>query len=55
MDMDNSVGLDCGSGGHVVALGGGGQRGENWDNCNRIKKNKKKEAFEMTYIYIIVE
>ena len=31
--MDNRVGNDCGSGG---GLGGGGQRGENWGNCNRI-------------------
>ena len=32
MDMANRVGTDCGSEGGV---GGGGQRGENWDNCNR--------------------
>ena len=27
MDMNNSVGIDCGVGGR---LGGGGQRGRNW-------------------------
>ena len=43
MDMDTSVGTDCGSRG---GPGGGGQRGKNWDNCNRttikylIKKRK---------------
>ena len=39
--MDNSVGIDCGSGGWD-----GQQRakGEKWDNCSRIviKKNLKK-------------
>ena len=30
--MDNGVGIDCGSGG---GMGGGGQRGKNWD-FNRI-------------------
>ena len=34
--MDNRVGTDCGKGGE---LGGGGPRGKNWDNCNRINKN----------------
>ena len=30
-------------------MGGGGQRGENWDNCNRITKNdfKKVELCEI--------
>ena len=40
MDIDNCVGTDCRSG----QGGGTGQRmakGENWDNCNRINKNKK--------------
>ena len=23
-------------------MGGGGQRGKNWDNCNSINNNKKK-------------
>ena len=32
--MDNSVGSGCGS--EVGGLGGGGQRGKNWDNCNSI-------------------
>ena len=31
-DMDNGGGL-TGSGG---GLGGGGQRGKNWDNCNIV-------------------
>ena len=31
--MDNSVGIDCGSG---KGMGRGGQKGENWDHCNRI-------------------
>ena len=42
MDMDNNVEIDCGSRGG--GMGGGGQRGKNWDNCNRItlkKLNKK--------------
>ena len=30
-----TVGLEGG-------LGGGGQRGKNWNNCNRINKNKKR-------------
>ena len=29
----NGVGINCGSRG---GLGGGGQRGKNWDNSNRI-------------------
>ena len=40
MDMYNSVGLDCGS------RGWGGwkkEKGEKWDNCNRITMKKKKE------------
>ena len=44
MDMYNKVGIDCGRG---CRLGGGEQRGKNWDNCNRtikylIKKILKK-------------
>ena len=39
--MDNSVGIDCGSrGGEGGELGGGGQRGKNWDNGNRITIKK---------------
>ena len=34
MDMDNGVGIDCGSGGG--GMGRGQRRGKNWDNCNRI-------------------
>ena len=34
MDMENRVWTDCGSGG---GLGGGEQRGKNWDNCKRTK------------------
>ena len=33
MDLDNCVRMDYGSRG---GMGGGGQRGKNWDNCNRI-------------------
>ena len=33
-------GLTVGAGG---GLGGGGQWGENWDNCNKIIKNKNKK------------
>ena len=38
----HGVGNDYRSGG---GLGGGGQRGENWDNCNRItmKKGKRRK------------
>ena len=42
MDMDNSVGVDCGSGSWA------GQRranGGNWDNCNRITIIKKKSSY----------
>ena len=35
MDMDNGVGIDCGSGGWA---GWRREKGENWDNCNRIIK-----------------
>ena len=38
MGMDNGVGIDCGVGG----VGGGGQRGKNWDNYNRIIIKKSK-------------
>ena len=34
MDIDNGEGDDCGS--EEGGLDGGGQRGKNWDNCNRI-------------------
>ena len=37
MDEDNSVGIDCGSGG---GLGGQGQNGESWDKCNIITIKK---------------
>ena len=32
-DMDNSVGIDCGSEG---GMGGEGQKEKNWDNCKSI-------------------
>ena len=36
-------------------LGRGGQRGKNWDNCNRIRmkylKNKQKISLEIKKIY----
>ena len=38
MDMDNGVEIDCEIGGGVDGLGRVWQRGENWDNCNRITK-----------------
>ena len=41
MDMDNRVGIDCGSGGGWV-----GQwriMGGNWDNCNRTTRKEKKK------------
>ena len=48
MDMDNSVGIDCGSGGHGMREGG--QRGKSEDNCKRItiffKKVFKKKVTE---------
>ena len=37
--MDNGEGIDCGEGGE---LGGGEQKGKNWDNCNRINNKKFK-------------
>ena len=45
MDMDRSVGLTVGVGGR---LGGGKQRGKNWDNCNRttMKKRVTKEKLK---------
>ena len=38
MDMDNGVdnGVEIWTVGVGVALGRRGQRGKNWDNCNRI-------------------
>ena len=47
MDLDN-CGV-CGGGG----LGSGGQRGGNWDNCNRItvkKINKLKKPMQLNNI-----
>ena len=38
MDMDNGEGIDCGSAGGAWLVGGG-QRGKNWDNYNRINNN----------------
>ena len=42
MDMDNSVGIDCGTG---VWAGQRRERGEggNWDSCNGINKNLKND------------
>ena len=45
MDMDNGVGIDCGWGGR---LGGGGQEGEGWDNCNSINT----KIFNIKRIYL---
>ena len=50
--MDNSVGIDCGSGGWD-----GQQRakGEKWDNCSRIvikkifKNMKNERSFSLVY------
>ena len=45
MDVDNGVGVDCGSRGR--GLGGGGQRGEIGTTVmeqTRIKKKKKKQS-----------
>ena len=50
MDMDNSVGIDCGNG---EQAGWRGSKGENWDNCNsinnkifKLNKNIKKIMHE---------
>ena len=39
MDIENSVGIDCGSQG---GMGGGGKREKNLDKCNRIIKKMIK-------------
>ena len=42
----NSVGIECGTRGGIV---GGGQRGKNWDNCNRITiKNDLKTLYKLS-------
>ena len=51
MDMDNRVGIDCGSGG---GMGTGEQKGKNWDNYNRttvkyLLKNNKVTANILPY------
>ena len=40
--MDNSVGIDNGSG---SGLGKGGERRKNWDNFNTIKVIKSKKSY----------
>ena len=39
IDMDNGVGMDCGSNGWA---GRRRTKGGNWDNFDRINKNKKE-------------
>ena len=39
MDVDDRCGNGLWEWG--VGLGGGGQRGKSWDNCNGINRNKK--------------
>ena len=50
MDMDKGMWMDYGSGGWTVGQGmrqdGGGQRGKNWDNANRIDTNKIKNKMK---------
>lgn len=41
MDLDKGVETNCEIEGHD--LGGGGERGKNWNTFNRINKNNKKE------------
>ena len=36
--MNNAMGTDYGVGGS--RLGGGGRRGKNWENCNRLNSKK---------------
>ena len=43
MDMDNGVGIDCGSEGWA---GWRRANGENWGNYDRINENKKKEKIK---------
>ena len=40
MDMDSGTGWAVGVG---MGCDGGGQKGKNWDNCNRTNKNKIKK------------
>ena len=47
MDMADSVGIDCGSGGWAGKMRA---KGENWNNCNKITitdflKRKYKSVF----------
>ena len=54
MDVDNGVGINCGSRGGGGEQGRGGQRGKNWDNCKRItilKKKRIKEALKNSLYY----
>ena len=47
-DMDNSVGIDCGSGGGMGRIG---QRGKYWDSCNRIIKNDLIKKYSMKLFF----
>ena len=50
-DVGQSVGTDCES---RSRMGGEGQRGKNWDNCNRITiKNEKNEKNNLIYVFIL--
>ena len=46
--MDNGEGIDCGEGGE---LGGGEQKGKNWDNCNRISNKKIFSLFDFLFSF----
>ena len=48
MDMDNGEGTDYGSGGR---LGGEGQRGKKWDNCNSINNKILRKIKSWAYLY----
>ena len=49
MDFLTMWELTVGAGG---GLGGGGQRGENWDNCNRVTIKNKKHMTKMNDLKI---
>ena len=46
--MDNGEGTDYGSGGR---LGGEGQRGKKWDNCNSINNKILRKIKNWAYLY----
>ena len=51
MWMNHGVGIEYGS---RSWLGGGGQRGKNWDNCNKINKNYLKSKIQYLLLFLLL-